>query len=263
MRTPRSCKSVPIPTAGITLLVTRQKGVANVKNQAMICTAAGSALHFYRVQDSPPDQLINTADEKRFTKQLLKTPVPISEENKKEVPEGSMYKMVFITDKKQMGNGDGKLYWIIALRIEQTHPSHPDKIICEFVPEPWLRCRVNEYPQLEDFMTTSFLPCGKRFIIIGLQSIQIWTIPDGDKKESKLQAFWSSPKQEIFYPSKDPKVDNYLFKNFQFIEYANVYDDKSSLTRLTVQLLNEKSKDIFLPGGDPDTVHYGFIPCCR
>ncbi|KAF9179973.1 hypothetical protein BGZ49_005085, partial [Haplosporangium sp. Z 27] len=260
----KSHNSVPIPTAGITLLINRQKGVASVKNQAMICTAAGSALHFYRVQDSPPDQLINKADGKSFTKQLLEVPVPIGEENKKEVPEGSMYKMALLADRATLEKGDRGQYWVIGLRIEQTHPSHPDKVLCEFVPEPWLRCRVSEYTRLENLMTPYFLPCGKRFIIIGFQSIQIWKIPDGDKRELELQAFWSSPQQDFILRPEKLKVGSIVFKNFEIIENAKVYDDKSSLTRLTVQIIDkENPEDIFLPGGDFDTIHYGFIPCCR
>ncbi|KAF9199814.1 hypothetical protein BGZ49_010019 [Haplosporangium sp. Z 27] len=260
MRTPRSCKPVPIPTAGTTLLITRRGGATNVEDQTMVCTPTGAVLRFYRVQDTPHDQSTNITNEASYVKHQLSIPVPIDASKNENSSEEPMYKISLIPSKEALENGDERLYWVIGVKVEQTCPN---KVLCEFVPEPWMRSLVKEYTNLDDLTSSYFLPCGKRFIIIGFHSIQIWAIPEGDKNELKLLAFWSSPQKDVISPSKGFKFGNYVFGKFQIIESAKVYDD-SIMTQVKVQLVDKETpEDVKLPGNSIDTWNYGFIPCCR
>ncbi|KAF9356544.1 hypothetical protein BGX26_005146 [Mortierella sp. AD094] len=257
---------VPIPTAGTNLLLASRRGSSELNNQATICAAEGTLLRFYRIQDTLTMPTVKP--ETPFAKEdLRRIPVTIDSNSIKGDPgfekkEKVFYKLRTIAGTRQLENGDGKDYWVLRVSLlKETETSEED--VFNFVPEPWLRCLTNEYTMPEKLSATYFLSCGKRFVIIGFQSIQIWVLPSKDNPKVKLLTFWSMPAKEFLLSNKRLKSSGRVFDHFQMIDSAKVYDIRSDFTHLNVKLSScSKYEDIILPGVNQNTSHYGDIPCC-
>ncbi|KAF9356543.1 hypothetical protein BGX26_005145 [Mortierella sp. AD094] len=261
---------VPIPTAGTTISVVRHIGASELANKSIVCAAEGTALRFYRIQE-PPTVPTATPPKDFANQELADIDATIDyddiEEGEVGFGEGGKlkYKLRCKIEKEPLENGEGKFYWVLRVSVRQeTDALEPEeKILFNFVPEPWLRCLTSEYTMPDQLLTTYFLPCRKRFIIIGLQSIQIWGLPSKNNPNLKLLAIWSMPKNDIISPSKGLKPSSKVFDHFWNIEHALINDNYSDLTRLKVKLFgSNKYEDIVLPGDNSNTDQYGVVPCC-
>ncbi|KAF9397497.1 hypothetical protein BGX21_008801 [Mortierella sp. AD011] len=261
---------VPIPTAGTTLAMVRHTDGLGLENESIVCAAEGTVLRFYRIQEPIT---VSTPSWDFADRELTDIDATIDRDN---IEEGEdrfgergkiKYKLRCELEKKPLGNGEGKFYWVVRVLVKQeiNYPDaiEPKKDLLKFVPEPWLRCLTSEYTEPDQLLTTYFLPCRRRFIIIGLQSIQIWGLPSWDNPNLKLLAIWSMPKDDIFSPSEGRKPRTEVFDHYRNIEYAEVNASYSGSTQLRVKLIGgSKHEDIVLPGDNYNTDHYGVVPCC-
>ncbi|KAG0016268.1 hypothetical protein BGZ80_009328 [Entomortierella chlamydospora] len=262
---------VPIPTAGTTLSVVRHTDGLRLENESIVCAAEGTVLRFYRIQEPTS---VSTPSWDFADKELADIDATIDCGDIEEGEDGFgesgkfKYKLRCELGKEPLGNGEGKFYWVFRVQVKQEiiYPDaiEPEKnLLLNFVPEPWLRCLTSEYTEPDQLLTTFFLPCRKRFIIIGLQSIQIWGLPSKDYRNLKLLAIWSMPKDDIFSPSEGRKPRIKVFDHYRNIEFAEVNANYSGSTQLRVKLIDSsKHEDIVLPGDNYNTDHYGIVPCC-
>ncbi|KAF9079874.1 hypothetical protein BGX27_005884, partial [Mortierella sp. AM989] len=245
---------IPIPTVGATLLVTSP---SKPSQGILICAAEGEGLRFYNTQGTPapgltnpPSSLNNPSDTKtniQSIKESCEMNAPefnnpsddITDEKMEETdttanPKGykeghegngkgkeTYYELERVDGEEQLTHGSRKFYWVIRLKVKQ-YKNDGVKVVFDFVPEPWLRCLISEHAQPKNLFTAYFLPCNKRFIVIGFQSIQIWELPSKAPQEFKLLAFWSMPKIEAISPVKGLISKGMVYDHFQKIDDAKV-----------------------------------------
>ncbi|KAF9436518.1 hypothetical protein BGZ76_003702 [Entomortierella beljakovae] len=263
LRNRNKSNPVPTPKSGLTSLMTDPGKNRQDSDSVTVCYAEGKTLRFYRAQVALENPVSATEDEfldPKLNKMSIKVDVHGKRERK--------YKLKIESDKKSLDGGEGRFYWV--LRVVLTYSEELSELtynIARFVPEPWLRCPTNEYTIPWNLLTAHFIPDKERFVIIGFQSIQIWSLPTKNHKDVSLLAFWSKPRRTPSEGYHRNKVYNY----FEKIEFAKVYKNKSETTKLKVKLVvdddginsePERVEDIVLPCGEK-TAHYGIIPCLR
>ncbi|KAF9116514.1 hypothetical protein BGX27_001808 [Mortierella sp. AM989] len=259
---------LPIPTAGTTLLRISHNSTTESNRKAMVCAAEGTILRFYRVQEIPAILSFKPTGpsvDETLTRITANIDLNGREEGDPEFggDEELDYRLHVNLEMAPLENG---FYWILRVAIIQLPKSrdYDDSILFHFVPEPWLRCLTSDYTMPEKLLTTYFLPCRKRFIIIGFQSIQIWGLPSKNQPRLKLLAFWSIPNDEVHPPRKGKKSNHSVYEYFQKIESAKVYKMTSDLTCLQVKLIDSSGvEDVVLPGEQHSTIHYRALPCYR
>ncbi|KAF9359049.1 hypothetical protein BGX26_000300 [Mortierella sp. AD094] len=262
---------VPIPTAGTTLLLAAHSASSVSDSQGMVCAAEGKFLRFYRVQEMHPDptvdQNVKSLDNFADTK-LNEISATVDSENREQGDAGFqengelIYSLSISAEAKPLEHGDGKDYMVLRVLVHQkTKSSDFDtKALFDFVPEPWLRCPTSEQNKPDQLLTVYFLPCRKRFVIIGYQSIQIWALPSKIHPMIRLLAFWSKPCDFKALLNK-PLSYGEVYDNFQTIDDAWVLNTHSDVTRLTVRLLNGTEENVILPGLSRS--HHGALHCFR
>ncbi|KAF9354777.1 hypothetical protein BGX26_007377 [Mortierella sp. AD094] len=249
---------VPIPTAGTALLVTTSRNPSDIDYNGMVCATEGTDLRFHRVHADPPtDQ-----PEKHKLIEIYATIDPDNkEEGNMEFGENGrlIYGLNFVVDKQLSEDQDKGDYWILRVRVLQKHESSDRevKVLFDFIPEPWLRCSISEHPWPRNLSTAYFLPCKKRFAIIGFQSIQIWALPSKKYPMVRLLAFWSKPR-DFKSLLENPLSLSEIYGKFETIGGVSVFNTHSDFTRVKV---NGTEKVVSLPGLSHG--HFGALPCYR
>jgi len=99
------------------------------------------------------------------------------------------------TTSMKMRDDDGSLYWVLRVEVWGKDPeNHIEKMVFSFVPEPWMRVPVSEVRQPKELQKVYFLPGQRRFVVSGMQTLQIWSLPTNEHNEFNLTFIWSRPK---------------------------------------------------------------------
>ncbi|KAF9168242.1 hypothetical protein BGX20_011361, partial [Mortierella sp. AD010] len=262
---------VPIPTAGITLLLAARNASSTSNGQGMVCAADGKFLRFYSTQEiplDPPVDLSAKPSDKHADKKLEEISATVDSENREYGDAGFqengelIYSLHISAEAKPLENGDGKDYLALHVSVlQKTKSSDFDtKVLFDFVPEPWLRCPTSMQNKPDQLLTVYFLPCKKRFVIIGYQSIQIWALPSKKYPMVRLLAFWSKPR-DFKSLLKEPLSYSEIYDKFHTIDDAWVFETHSDVTQLTVRLFNGTDEKVILPGLSRS--HHGALDCHR
>ncbi|KAF9354776.1 hypothetical protein BGX26_007376 [Mortierella sp. AD094] len=255
--------AVPIPTAGSTLLLSH---TSEHDSKTMVCATEGAVLQFYRVQEKPVNAMVE--HRKGYaSKSLRQIEVIVDSDYKEDFDTESedtkalIYKLILFAERGPMEGVGGKDYWILRVSVlQKTKNSEFDnKVIFNFVPEPWLRCPTSEYVP-KDLLTVYFLPCKKRFVIIGFQSIQIWSLPSKKHPMVRLLAFWSKP-YDFRSLLENPLSCSELYGKFRTIHNASVFDTNQDLTELDVQLLDGSMENVNVTLPGQSRSNHGLLPC--
>jgi len=193
-------KKVPVPIIGRTVhAFFRNK---TFENKGLVCEASGGKIHCY-FSHEPTDKSIDRHDSNIVNKTGTSYPprkIGHKAEGKEEqtrqgikvdAKEDERCELRTASRRKLLRNGDGTTYWILYVEVVQK-----EKIIFSFVPEPWMRISASEIRKPEDLQKVYFLPGGKRFVVAGLQTLQIWGLPSNESSDPSLVFFWSRPRTQ-------------------------------------------------------------------
>ncbi|KAK3824534.1 MAG: hypothetical protein J3Q66DRAFT_92656 [Benniella sp.] len=90
---------------------------------------------------------------------------------------------------------DDSMSWILRVEVVERHFNrYGEKVVFSFVPEPWMRISATRVLHPEDLLKVYFLPGQKRFVVAGIQTLQIWSLPANDGDDFNLAFIWSRPK---------------------------------------------------------------------
>ncbi|KAF9359542.1 hypothetical protein BGX26_012090 [Mortierella sp. AD094] len=241
----------PILTAGST-----------VWNRGIMFVADGPKINCY-LSDSPSNPKVSKSSET-----VLKAdPADVVYES--HIDDDIQYRILCGLHRELSRTGNGSSYWVHRVEIMEENLSlRTQRLIFSFVPEPWLRVKTTEVTNPENLMSAFFLPCGTRFAVIGIHSLQIWKLPSIENSKCELQFIWSQPKDETdrdfsFHGSayKSERVGDY----YSEILAANIYLDAETGNTMAEVKMNDRSKmkTILTPGLGTIGIHYAIIHCLR
>ncbi|KAF9350680.1 hypothetical protein BGX34_001039, partial [Mortierella sp. NVP85] len=109
--------------------------------------------------------------------------------------EDKRYEVRTATEMTMSRDEDGSMDWIISVEVvERDLDDRNEKVIFSFVPEPWIHVSASENHKPKDLQKVYFLPGGKRFVVVGIQTLQIWSLPTIGNDNFKLVFIWSRPR---------------------------------------------------------------------
>ncbi|KAF9352088.1 hypothetical protein BGX34_000179 [Mortierella sp. NVP85] len=128
------------------------------------------------------------------------------------------YKVRTVAGIKLTRDDDDSMCWILRVEVIERHRDHyGEHVVFSFVPEPWMRISAADVLHPEHLLKVYFLPGQKRFVVAGIQTLQIWNLPANDSDDFNLAFIWSRPKV------KDDlvKLDGKASKNRTIDQRAN------------------------------------------
>ncbi|KAK3824676.1 MAG: hypothetical protein J3Q66DRAFT_325773 [Benniella sp.] len=191
-------KKVPVPIIGRTVHAFFRG--RTFENKGLVCEASGGKIHCY-FSHGPTDKSIDRHDgnivnstgtsypPRKIDHKTEGKEEKARQEAKEDAKEDERCEVRTASRRKLLRNGDGTTYWILYVEVVQK-----EKVIFSFVPEPWMRISASEIRKPEDLQKVYFLPGGKRFVVSGLQTLQIWSLPSNENSDPSLVFFWSRPR---------------------------------------------------------------------
>ncbi|KAF9974028.1 hypothetical protein BGZ73_002698 [Actinomortierella ambigua] len=229
---------VPIPTIGSTIVAfMRRRGFFG---RGIVCSAVGSRLRFHWTQAPSTIKM-----DKRNEDVVRADPTEVEFESV--FDENISYRLNTTPIRISSPGGEGKSYWLQRVELLQiSMDTQVMKQVFAFCPEPWTRWATLDYTNPDALISTYFMPCGTRFVVVGTQTVQVWNLPRHDEPRVSLQFVFSKPVE-------DPKdIENYkLVGNYyEIIETATFYQDirhRTALMEITMAT-NTRLKKVSIPG---------------
>ncbi|KAK3824533.1 MAG: hypothetical protein J3Q66DRAFT_383963 [Benniella sp.] len=209
---------VPVPIIGRTIHAFFRD--EDCRSKGFVCEANGSKIHLY-VTHEPVDKVatadgVNLASHTRTHYSSLQGSRKSGHENdhKESARAGTnksskdkRYEVRTATSMKPSRDDDDSMYWIIRVEVvERDQRVQNEKVIFSFVPEPWIRVSVSEDRKPKNLQKVYFLPGRKRFVVAGMQSLQIWSLPTNGSDDFKLVFIWSRPRVDADQKETDEKA---------------------------------------------------------
>ncbi|KAF9936514.1 hypothetical protein BGZ65_002318, partial [Modicella reniformis] len=204
---------VPIPIIGKTILAILPE--ARFKNKELIFEADGSKIRCYALHEPIDPDIATTPGTlvKRTTvfrlptenRQKVYPKVGSQDDHKNEAnmktnqedQEGSkedkQYKLRIKAHNELFPDGDGLMYWVPRVELVEESQGYK-KVIFSFVPEPWMRISTMDASYPDILVSAYFLPGGTRFVVTGIQTLQIWSFPTDKYHNFSLDFIWSHPR---------------------------------------------------------------------
>ncbi|KAG0225604.1 hypothetical protein BGX31_007592, partial [Mortierella sp. GBA43] len=275
---------VPIPIIGKTILAFFRD--ARFKNKGLVCEAEGSKINFYISHEPAKSKVakedINFVD----TSAMLYPPhmnVPKAadqdgareedqqesrNEAEMEPRDEAVYELRTDVHRELSQDGDGSMYWVHRVEVVKN-PYHQDEsTVFSFVPEPWMRVSASEIRQPHKLVKVFFLPNSRRFVVQGMQTIQIWSLPTIDDPEFNLLFIWSQPRTE-----NDPKVTSRekkykmepVGKYYHRITELSIYLDPVTDNAVADMALRNGTSQhgVILPGSYSSKARTVYLHCIR
>ncbi|KAG0006421.1 hypothetical protein BGZ65_008231, partial [Modicella reniformis] len=249
---------VPIPTIGTTLLT-----FFNVKgfwNRGVVCEPDGSKINCYISYQPTTSKVVKNSE------------TVIKADPEDVIYESSLngniqYKLMTGIHSELLPEGDGVSYWVLRVEVvEENLLMKTQRTIFSFVPEPWMRITTSDVVHPESLQSAFFVPCGTRFAVVGMQTLQIWNLPTSDNAKCSLQFIWSQPRDEQDLLSggvayKSPRVRDYYLD----LMGASIYLDIETGNTTAEIRMSEKSRKKVIPLPGPRTIgaRYAIGHCFR
>ncbi|KAG0004131.1 hypothetical protein BGZ65_000870, partial [Modicella reniformis] len=177
---------VPVPIIGKTILTFFREG--RFKNKALVCEADGNRIRCYL--SSEPDAVQVTKSEDTLVNHIyVKHPKLVTELDAKQ------YELKIRQHEKEFPDGDGSKYWILRIEVVEENQGS-NKVVFSFVPEPWMRVSTKDVVNPDELQSVYFLPKGIRFVVAGMQTLQIWSFPTYKFNYFRLDFIWSRPRMK-------------------------------------------------------------------
>jgi len=105
------------------------------------------------------------------------------------------YEVRTTVGKERSQDDDDLMYWILRVEVvERDLDDRNEKAIFSFVPEPWVNIPAAGFPRPKELQKVYFLTGRKRFVVVGIQTLQIWSLPKDENDHFNLVFIWSRPK---------------------------------------------------------------------
>ncbi|KAK3824983.1 MAG: hypothetical protein J3Q66DRAFT_98450 [Benniella sp.] len=240
-----AAKEVPIPNIGKTIHTFFRKGY--FQNKGLVCEAYGSKVHCYVSYEHPAFNVqIHDGTKVRTTEAVYQV-------------QGKRYSVRPKTHREQVGDGNGSMYWVLSVQVFEN--DHPEPIF-SFVPEPWMRVSTRDVPLTDDLLKAYFLPGGPRFVVTGVQSVQIWELPTEKNNSCSLEFIWSRPMLEVKEGRKYKREP--VGNHYQDFDNASIHVDSATGDAVAVvQMEGGRKTHVNIPstrGSYPQAI---FLSCAR
>jgi hypothetical protein len=242
----------------------------NLKTKGLVCEADGSNIRLYVSHERVNNTALGDNAESVIPTRRLYLPQPQQDghkaERENERKEGQRreakkglkidrpYKVMTAMDMSVSRDDDGSKYWILRVEVvEKDLDNNDDNVIFSFVPEPWMRVSVTDVPHPEDLQQVYFLPGQRRFVLAGMQTLQIWSLPTKENSDFSLEFIWSRPRAPT-----DPKwSEEEAFKTELVGEYYHgmrsldlYHDSYTGDVEVHIKLKEISGTDVVkIPGG--------------
>ncbi|KAG0215938.1 hypothetical protein BGX28_007164 [Mortierella sp. GBA30] len=260
LKSETEANQVPIPTIGTTTF-----SFFNTRgfwNRGIVCETDGTKVNCYIAHQPPSSKVVKNSET------VLKAqPQDLIYESL--IDDDIQYKLMTAVHKALLPEGEGKAYWVNRVEVIQHDlVQRSQKIIFSFVPEPWMRAITEDFAHPEDLMSAYFVPCGTRFAVVGVQTVQIWNLPTFENPKCSLQFIWSQPKDENdadFDPHglyhRSPRVRDYYMDTLS----TSIYIDTESGNTVAEIKMNDKArkKVVCIPGPGTIGARFAILYCFR
>jgi len=207
---------VPVPIIGRTI-----HGFFCDKSRShkgLVCETDGSKIHCYVTQDSidkpgtggedlvgPSGTLYPSmkADQQAGHEGAVGEPQvegseaargETNKEPEKGLQEQKQYEVRTSTRKRLFHDGDSPICWVLGVDVVENPNRMDEKVVFSFVPEPWMRVSAVTVRQPGNFLKAYFLPGQRRFVVTGVQTLQVWSLTTDGSCDFNLVYIWSRPK---------------------------------------------------------------------
>ncbi|KAF9986959.1 Transient receptor putative cation channel sub V member 4, partial [Modicella reniformis] len=177
----------------------------------------------------------------------------------KEEHKDKLYQVKTGIHRESLRDGDGSMYWVLRVEVvERDSMQDPiGKVIFSFVPEPWMRVSTANARQPAKLQSVYFLPKGNRFVVAGMQTLQVWSFPTENNRDFSLDFIWSRPRAEEDPP--DGKVYNSepVGQYYQPLRSIRIYQDFQNNAAASTTTPNNTAvaaADIGLMNGQEDSI---------
>ncbi|KAK3824529.1 MAG: hypothetical protein J3Q66DRAFT_92536 [Benniella sp.] len=228
---------VPVPVIGKTILAFFHD--KRLKNEGLVCEANRSKIHCY-ITHGPvvaarsdakivchndtfhpmkDGQQPGTQDGQKTKVRDDQRPVTIDQnpEINNDCKDGSQeeavggleegnkqYEVKTVTELTISQNENDPIYWVIRVDVvERDLEDQNKKVAFSFVPEPWIRISAADVRRPENLQKVYFLPGQDRFVVAGIQTLQIWSLPTNGNDDFNLAFIWSRPKVTSDFDKRD------------------------------------------------------------
>ncbi|KAG0098226.1 hypothetical protein BGZ93_000771 [Podila epicladia] len=249
---------VPIPTIGSTALAFFS--VKGFWNRGIVCEADGTRVNCY-ISYQPQSGKVAKSSESV----LIVEPTDVVYESL--IDEQAQYRVVTAFHKELLPEGDGASYWVHRVElIEENLVARTQKLVFSFIPEPWMRAMTSDVVHPENLLSAYFMPCGTRFAVVGMQTLQIWNLPTHELSKCTLQFFWSQPRE-----GSDTKLGGIAHKSRRVRDYyletlnTTILVDTETDNTVAEIKMNDKQKKKVVPMPGPGTTgaRLAIIHCFR
>ncbi|KAF9174976.1 hypothetical protein BGX20_008912 [Mortierella sp. AD010] len=231
---------VPIPLIGQTILAFfYTKGFWN---RGIICEPDAAKINFY-ISYQPASSKVTKGN----PKVVKASPDDVVYESRHH--ENIQYRLMTGIHRELLPEGDGVSYWVLRVEVvEEDLEKRSQRVIFSFVPEPWMRVSTSEVSHPENLQSVFFVPCGTRFAVVGVQTLQIWNLPTRENPKCSLQFFWSQPRDEDSFESGDIEHKSGRVRDY-YMETQGItifMDTETSNTTAEVKM-NDKFRKLIVP----------------
>ncbi|KAG0337216.1 hypothetical protein BG000_005687 [Podila horticola] len=249
---------IPIPTIGSTALAFFS--VKGFWNRGIVCEADGTRVNCY-ISYQPQSAKVAKSSESV----LLVEPTDVVYESL--IDEQAQYRVVTAFHKELLPEGDGASYWVHRVElIEENLVARTQKLVFSFIPEPWMRAMTSDVVHPENLLSAYFMPCGTRFAVVGMQTLQIWNLPTHELSKCTLQFFWSQPRE-----GSDLRPGGIAHKSRRVRDYyldtlnTTILVDTETDTTVAEIKMNDKQKKKVVPMPGPGTTgaRLAIVHCFR
>ncbi|KAF9361081.1 hypothetical protein BGX26_005948 [Mortierella sp. AD094] len=231
---------VPIPSIGQTLLAFfYSKGFWN---RGIICEPDATKINFY-ISHQPTSSKIS----KGHPTVVKALPEDVVYESRHH--ENIQYRLVTGIHRELLPEGDGVSYWVLRVEVvEEDLEKRSQRVIFSFVPEPWMRVSTSEVSHPENLQSAFFVPCGTRFAVVGVQTLQIWNLPTRENPKCSLQYFWSQPRDEDSFEKGDVGYKSGRVRDYYMeTQGINIFMDTETSNTTAEIKLGDKVRKLTVP----------------
>ncbi|KAK3824978.1 MAG: hypothetical protein J3Q66DRAFT_326588 [Benniella sp.] len=222
LKSDTTARTVPVPMIGTAIVAFSDKKGFDV--EGLVCEVSGSRIRCYISHDSGASE-VALDESTRVDTSTLKYQLPQSGD-----VGGQLYRIRTRAHKELFRGGDESMYWVSNVEIvEESFGQVPEKVIFSFVPESWTRVSTEGDTHPENLQSAYFLPGESRFVVTGIQTLQIWDLPKDNNGSCSLVFIWSQPipRDDAIFISHEKgsgRVEDYYHK----IQKSTIYLDQNS-----------------------------------
>ncbi|KAG0346944.1 hypothetical protein BG004_000472 [Podila humilis] len=249
---------IPIPSIGTATLCFYS--VKGFWNRGVVCEADGAKIHCYTSFQPQSGKVAKSSESV-----LVVEPTDVVYESL--IDDQAQYRVVTAFHKELLPEGDGASYWVHRVElIEENLEARTQKLVFSFIPEPWMRAMTSDVVHPENLLSAYFMPCGTRFVVVGMQTLQVWNLPTHEHSKCTLQFFWSQPRE-----GADLKPGGVAHKSRRVRDYyldtlnTTILVDTEMDNTVAEIKMNDKQKKKVVPMPGPGTIgaRLAIVHCFR